>query len=193
MGIILTDISKSFGKEQVFSSFSAELKDGQFYCLMGSSGSGKTTLLSLLMGLKKQDAGSIQGLDGKKISAVFQEDRLVESFTALKNVKIVLSPHSPYDDESILSLFSRIGITEADQKPVSEYSGGMKRRVAILRALLTDFDLLIMDEPLKGFDAETKQKVIEFIKEKSHGKTVLMTSHDPSDAEAFSAHILEIE
>ena len=68
----------------------------------------------------------------------------------------------------------------------------MKRRVAILRALLADFDLLIMDEPLKGLDENTKQQVIDLIKELTKNKTVIMTTHDNSEATVFNAQIINL-
>ena len=76
--------------------------------------------------------------------------------------------------------------------PVSEYSGGMKRRVAIARALLAKFDILFMDEPLKGLDEETKMKVVELIKEMTKGKTVIMVTHNIEECKMFDAKLIEL-
>jgi len=192
MGINIINLSKSFGKEKVIDGFNLELSDGDFICIMGKSGGGKTTLLSILMGLIKPDCGSVTGIEDKKLSAVFQENRLCENLTAFLNVKMVTDISDKYSSDDIISMFSRIGIKECKSKPVSEFSGGMKRRVAILRALMAEFDILIMDEPLKGLDDETKEAVIKLIIELTKGKTVIMTTHDFLEAEKFGAKVIHI-
>jgi NitT/TauT family transport system ATP-binding protein len=159
---------------------------------MGKSGVGKTTLLNILMGLENADSGVICGLDDKKVSVVFQENRLCNNITALLNIKMVIQKDSRITDDKISEYLRRIGLGNDLKKPVSEYSGGMKRRVAILRALLADFDLLIMDEPLKGLDDETKETVIALIKELTKEKTVIMTTHDDSEASLLEANIISI-
>ena len=193
MDIKINNLSKAYDGQTVLSNFTHTFKEGTTTCIMGKSGVGKTTLLSILMGLENADSGQINGLSDKKISAVFQEDRLCMNLTALLNIKMVLSKNSHISDEKIISLLSKIGIDASDKKTVSEYSGGMCRRVAILRALLVDFDLLIMDEPLKGLDPETKSSVIALIKEYTAGKTVILTTHDPTDVDALSGGVLIIQ
>ncbi len=193
MDITIKNLSKAFDEQLVLNDFTHIFKEGTTTCIMGKSGVGKTTLLSILMGLENADSGQINGLSDKKISAVFQEDRLCMNLTALLNIKMVLPKNSTISDEKIISLLSRIGIDASDKKTVSEYSGGMCRRVAILRALLADFDLLIMDEPLKGLDTETKEKVISLIKELTTNKTVILTTHDPTDVDALSGEVLIIQ
>lgn len=193
MDIKINNLSKAYDGQTVLSNFTHTFKEGTTTCIMGKSGVGKTTLLSILMGLENADSGQINGLSDKKISAVFQEDRLCMNLTALLNIKMVLPKNSHISDEKIISLLSKIGIDASDKKTVSEYSGGMCRRVAILRALLADFDLLIMDEPLKGLDPETKSSVIALIKEYTAGKTVILTTHDPTDVDALSGGVLIIQ
>ncbi|SEA22135.1 NitT/TauT family transport system ATP-binding protein [Pseudobutyrivibrio sp. ACV-2] len=193
MDITIKNLSKAFDEQLVLNDFTHTFKEGTTTCIMGKSGVGKTTLLSILMGLENADSGQINGLSDKKISAVFQEDRLCMNLTALLNIKMVLPKNSHISDERIISLLSKIGIDASDKKTVSEYSGGMCRRVAILRALLADFDLLIMDEPLKGLDTETKEKVISLIKELTTNKTVILTTHDPTDVDALSGEALLIQ
>lgn len=193
MDITIKNLSKAYDGMPVLNDFSHEFKEGSVTCIMGKSGVGKTTLLSILMGLEQADSGQIEGLTDKKISVVFQEDRLCMNLTALLNIKMVLKNESTFSDEKILGLLSRIGIDVTDKKTVSEYSGGMRRRVAILRALLADYDLLIMDEPFKGLDPETKSSVIALIKELTAGKTVIITTHDPTDVDALSGEVLIIQ
>ena len=192
MDIIVTNLTKAFNNQIVLNNFSATFKEGSFTCIMGKSGVGKSTLLSIMLGLSKADSGNITGLNPKVISAVFQENRLCDNLSAPYNIKMVIPNPNVNTDFVINEYLEKVGIDSTSKKPVSEYSGGMKRRVAILRGLLTDFDVLIMDEPLKGLDSETKAQVISVIKELTQNKTVIMTTHDASDAKAFNADIITL-
>ncbi len=192
MAIEIKNLTKAYDGQAVLENLSLTFDDGSFTCIMGKSGVGKTTLLNILMGLENADSGVICGLDDKKVSVVFQENRLCNNITALLNIKMVIQKDSRITDDKISEYLRRIGLGNDLKKPVIEYSGGMKRRVAILRALLADFDLLIMDEPLKGLDDETKETVIALIKELTKEKTVIMTTHDDSEASLLEANIISI-
>ena len=176
--IILNGISKNFGDTEVLKNLSAVFPAGKTSCITAPSGIGKTTLLRILMGLEKPDCGSISGLDSTSISAVFQEDRLCENMTAEANIKLVSPKLSPTE---ISDAMNWVGLSGSEQRVVSELSGGMRRRVAILRAILFDADLYLLDEPFKGLDAETKAEVIRFIKQQLVGKTVILVTHDPKE------------
>ena len=185
MDIAVKKISKSYGEEQVLKDFSCDFLEGKLTCIMGRSGGGKTTLIKLLMGLEKPTEGSIEGLFGKKLSVVFQEDRLCENLSAAANIRLVCRNH--VSDEELKRAFQRVCLDEVWRKPVRELSGGMRRRVAILRALFAEYDCLILDEPLKGLDEETKQKTAAYILEKTQGKTVLAVTHEEEETELLKA------
>ncbi|MBE5814643.1 MAG: ATP-binding cassette domain-containing protein [Clostridiales bacterium] len=176
--IRIEKLCKSYDGKPVLEGLSLHLEEGQRYALMGASGSGKTTLLNLLMALETPDSGLIRMKPGLRISAVFQENRLLEMMTAEANIRLV----APEAGEKARELLLLLGI-EPDSlpQPVKTYSGGMKRRVAIARALLADYDLLLLDEPYKGLDEDTRQQVIDTVKRMTEGKTVLMVTHDPED------------
>ena len=178
------DLCKSFDGKLVIDHLSMHLQTGHHYCLMGASGCGKTTLLNLLMGLIKPDSGKIH-THGARMSAVFQEDRLLEQMTAHDNVALV----STAPDDEIHALLQKLGIDEESlpQQPVSTYSGGMKRRVALCRALLADFDVLFLDEPYKGLDDETRTRVMELVSHYTQDKTVLLVTHDREEADGYEA------
>lgn len=190
MSIEIKKLSKAYSGENVINEFSYIFADHSRTCIMGKSGCGKTTLLSILMGLIPADSGQITGLEGCKISAVFQENRLCENLSALLNVKMITDISKRYSVDDISYYFNLIGIDANDKKPVSQYSGGMKRRVAILRALLADYDVILMDEPLKGLDVETKDNVINLILELTRDKTFIMTTHDTNEANRLQAQII---
>lgn len=175
MDIILKDITKTFDSEIVLKKFSWTIEENKFNFLMGESGIGKTTLINILMGIIKPDSGEIYGVEGRKISAVFQENRLLEDFDAITNIKLVTSKDT--SDEEITILLRELGLDDSLNKKVSQFSGGMKRRLAIGRALITKADIVIMDEPFKGLDKELYLKTINYVKEKLKDKTVIIVTH----------------
>lgn len=173
MVIKLKNVDIKISGKYIVESFNAEFKDNDINLLIGKSGSGKTTILRALMGFIEIDKGEITGLDDKKISAVFQEDRLIESLSLMKNLSLVTE-----DQEKIAQALKKVEIYEARNKKVRELSGGMKRRAAIIRALLKESDLIIMDEPFVGIDKETLLKVMDYVKEMGAGKTLIIATHD---------------
>ena len=183
--IVINNISKSFGEKVVFSNFSEIIPANQTTVIMGESGCGKTTLINMIMGLEKADSGEISGIPNK-ISAVFQEDCLCEDFSAISNIRAVVG--SKISKEEIAKALKDLGLSDKDIKnPVRELSGGMKRRVTIARALLAESDLLIMDEPFKGLDLETRATVIKFILNSISQRTLIIITHAPEEVELLSA------
>ena len=181
------NLSKSFDGKQVICNFSTMLEKGRRYSLMGPSGCGKTTLLRLLMGLIKPDGGSVHLPAGARLSAVFQEDRLLEQMTAAANVALV----SQASQQEIEMLLMELGIgRESLSAPVSTFSGGMKRRVALCRALLAEYDVLFLDEPYKGLDEQTRENVMRIVNERTRGKTVLLVTHDRDEAEGYEPLVI---
>ena len=167
----------------VLRDFSLELAQGEAVAVMGESGSGKTTLTRLLLGLEKPVSGTIQGLEGKRVAAVFQEDRLLPWFSARKNVAAVLTCGREEAAALTDRVLEEVELSEAADKPIRELSGGMQRRAAIARALAFGGDLLILDEPLKGLDDELKKRVASRIK--AHFSTLLLITHSEEEAELF--------
>lgn len=178
--IIIKNISKSFGEKQVLSDFSAVLPRGKCSVIRGASGSGKTTVGNILLGLVTPDSGEIQNLPAL-CAAVFQEDRLCESFSVLSNLRFAVGSKVPR--EELLACLRALGIADRADSPVSGLSGGMKRRVAIARALMSEFDLLILDEPFKGLDEDAIRAAAAEIKKRTEGKTVLLITHSSFEGE----------
>ena len=189
MDIIIKDLCKSYGENAVLKKLDAVIENGRITCLMGSSGAGKTTLLNILMGFEKADSGSIENLPDNK-SAVFQEDRLCESFSAFTNVKIVSDRLA---DETIISHLEQVGLGEAVHQKVSTLSGGQKRRVALVRAILAEKDILFLDEPFKGLDEDTKKIVTDYLLHNTAGTTVVMVTHDIDEAVTLGAKVLQLK
>ncbi len=187
---MLRNVSKTYGKEQVLTGLSLTFPAGQVTCLRGPSGCGKTTLLRLIAGLEKPDGGTIEGVPAR-IACVFQEDRLCEDFTAVANIRLVTGKR--LSRQEIASHLREIGLGENLAKPVREFSGGMKRRVAIARAVCYEGDLLMLDEPFKGLDERLREEVMDYVMRHARGKTVLCVTHDGAEAAYLGGRVIDLE
>lgn len=177
----------AFGEKQVLKDFSVQLPLGQTTVLMGTSGCGKTTLLRILAGLEQPDSGRLSGVPVRK-SMIFQENRLCENATAWANLHLCAPKLTKEQaQEALLAL----GLPDWNTQPVREFSGGMKRRVAILRALCADYDLLLADEPFQGLDEETKLRTMEYFRAHTAGKTVVLVTHEEDEAE-FLGNLIKL-
>jgi NitT/TauT family transport system ATP-binding protein len=188
--IVLNGISKAFDGRPVLTDVNLRFPAGSTTCILGPSGCGKTTLLRIIAGLERPDAGSMEGVPDR-ISFVFQEDRLCEAFSAVSNVRLVSGKELPV--KTVTEHLSAIGLGEDLDKPVREFSGGMKRRVAIVRAVCYPAGLLLLDEPFKGLDEKLHGEVIEYIIKHSRERTVICVTHEPEDAERLGGRIIELE
>lgn len=179
--IDLKNIYFSYGLNadiNVFENFSLEIKEDEFIAVMGESGIGKSTLIRLILGLETPKQGSITGLDGKRISVVWQENRLLTWYNVLKNVMIASSSSGKVVAMDILR---SLRLDDCIYKYPNELSGGQQRRVAIARALYYGGDLVLLDEPFTGLDAELKAETAFLIKK--YFRSALLITHDKTEAE----------
>ena len=177
--IILKNVCKSFGEKPVLTGLDLRFRAGGVYGLMGPSGRGKTTLLRLLAGLEVPDSGTIQGLEGLRRGMVFQENRLLEFADPVKNV-LFAAPKGVQRRDAEEHL--RTVLPDADLSlPVRTCSGGMKRRVALVRAVLPPSDLLLLDEPFTGLDEGTRQSARDYLLRHRGGRTMIFATHDRED------------
>lgn len=186
---ILRDVSISFEK-------------GQFYTIVGESGSGKTTFLAMVAGLDVPKEGQVLfeetdiqtiGLENyrrNKISIVFQNNNLVPYLTAIENVLVAMAitDNTLPDDQKMVAynLLDYIGITrEKADRLVSELSGGEQQRIAIARALATNSDVILADEPTGNLDEEREGEIVEIFKRLAHDnqKAVIVVTHSQEVAE----------
>lgn len=184
MNVRAENLKKNYGGQSILDGFTYTFKEHETTCITGRSGCGKTTLLHILLGLERPDQGSVKGMPDR-IAAVFQEDRLCENLSGERNIRMVLGRRA--DSGEIQRAMRAVGLADAFDKPVRELSGGMRQRVSVLRALFMDADLIVMDEPMKGLDENTRKQTISYIMEKTAGKTLIIVTHDKEDIEAFHA------
>lgn len=185
--------------DYLFKDVNLSFERGKIYAILGQSGSGKTTFLSLLAGLDSPKAGKIY-LDDKDInksglsnyrkntvSTIFQAYNLMTYMTARQNVQTALEiTKTPVDNAKIDELFELVGIPkEMIDKPVLQLSGGQQQRVAIVRALATNHNIIIADEPTGNLDEEITQDIVNIFKDISHqqNKTVIIVTHETAVAE----------
>jgi phospholipid/cholesterol/gamma-HCH transport system ATP-binding protein len=194
VSLVVRDLRKKFGAEDVLKGVSFEVKPGEIFVLMGPSGSGKSVLLKHLIGLEEPDAGEIL-INGEKIGTpeiaakyrmalVFQSGALLNSLTVGENVGLYLAEHrlkSPEEIQQIvLEKLEAVGLKDTVDKLPSELSGGMKKRAAIARALVIEPQLILYDEPTSELDPLSAVVIGNEILElnKRIGVTSLVVSHD---------------
>ena len=179
-----------FGEHTVLQNFSHCFGAG-ITCILGPSGCGKTTLLRALMGLITPDTGQVFcDITTPKKSVMFQENRLCENMSAVSNLHFVCPRRTRPDMERILT---QVGLGNSLYLPVTTLSGGMRRRVALARALLADFDLLFLDEPFTGLDDKTRNSLLPVIAQYAANRIVLLVAHDETVAQMLGAQILRLD
>ena len=185
------NITKSFGNTVVLNDFSYKFDRG-VYVLSEPSGAGKTTLLRILCGLEVADSGTVSKSPQAKTVMMFQEDRLLENLSVRANIMLAIQAHSQKQKqnarERITEVLCAVGLEGTENKPVSELSGGQKRRVALLRTLFANADILLFDEPLKGLDEALKQQVIAFVKPFVESKVVIWVTHAPEEVKLLGSY-----
>jgi ABC-type nitrate/sulfonate/bicarbonate transport system ATPase subunit len=180
----IENITLKYEDKTVIDGLSYNFAEGVVTAITGASGSGKTTLLYLLSGLKKAQKGTVYN-DHKRIAAVFQEHRLFPWLSAIDNITVTGADISRAK-ELLNILFPDETV---DEKYPDELSGGMKQRIAIARALAYDPDILLLDEPFKGLDKETKTIVANTVFDVIKGKTCILITHDEDDLVYCQEHL----
>jgi len=184
--IEIKNLCKNYKEKTVYHKLNLDFEENQITSLMGPSGCGKTTLLRILAGLESYEEGQINGLEGKKMAYVFQEDRLLPWLSVRENIEYVLMSFeepSTYKNR-VDTLLEFLHLTKEQNQSIATLSGGMKRRVALGRALAYEGDILLLDEPFKGLDEALKDRIIQGILsfQKRTKATIICVTHDLEEA-----------
>ncbi|MBQ9492149.1 MAG: ABC transporter ATP-binding protein [Oscillibacter sp.] len=190
MSVTVKHLYKSYQGRAVLRDVSFRAGRGRVTCVEAPSGGGKTTLFRILMGLESPDSGAVTLPESCTFSAVFQEDRLLSGRDARYNLRFVLG--RAYDETAARTLLDALGLSDALEKPVRDYSGGMRRRLALIRALLMPSDVLILDEPFTGTDAQTRRCALDAVRRYAAGRVTLLATHTRSDANALDADTVRL-
>lgn len=177
-------ISKKYGELAVLERVSIDFASGGTTCILGPSGCGKTTILKILSGLEVSDTGTVEGFAEGDISIVFQEDRLIPWKTVDENLEFVLSGRRELKGKAVEEYLDRLGLLEYRDYYPSKLSGGMRKRIAILRALLYPSEVMLMDEPFSSVDVSNKSLTMGFFKElmAEEKRTCIIVTHDLEEA-----------
>ena len=162
-----------------------EFHSGEPYVLDNPSGSGKTTFFRCLCGLERPEEGEVSEMDA--FAMQFQEDRLCEDCSAVKNLEMILG-----DASQARTALTQLLPEEALDQPCHELSGGMKRRVSLVRAMEAGAQCVLLDEPFTGLDADTRQLTIDMVKELCAGKLLIIATHSEDAAELLGAKIIHL-
>ena len=203
--IEIEGLKKRFGQSIALDEVSMHVRDGAMYGFVGPNGAGKTTTIRCMMGLLAADGGKllINGIDMEKEpkKALSQIGYIPDDFGVYDNLKVLEYMEffaSCYGITGLsarkrsMTLLDQVGLEGKSDFYVDSLSKGMKQRLCLARALVHNPSILIMDEPLQGLDAETKEKVATVIKTQTAGKTVLFVTHDEKEAEFFEAECMEL-
>lgn len=191
MALILKSIQKKFDDHVVLNNLSFTFENTGLYTLVGKSGSGKTTLLRILAGLESPDTGAVE-IDGH-VAVSFQEYRLLPNLTVLDNILLVLHKKPSEDDRaSALAMLDRLSLRSWSDRFPSELSGGMKQRVSLARALLSNAPILLLDEPIKELDPDLAKEVCAILCEEAAHRLVIFTAHDENLPHSLGARIINV-
>lgn len=195
----ISNLEKSYnslnGEVFAIDNLSLEVKDGEFLSIIGSSGCGKSTILNILAGLDNDYKGNVKFRDDVKISYMLQEDALFPWLSVYENAIIGLKIEKQDNKENtdyVKYLLEKYGLKDFINKKVSNLSGGMRQRVALIRTIATKPNLILLDEPFSALDYQTRLKVSDDIYKiiKNEGITVIMVTHDIAEAISMSDRIV---
>ena len=212
--IEMIDIRKRLGDIQVLNGINLSIHRGEITTVIGKSGTGKSVLLKHIIGLMQQDSGQLlvngQPMDQldkrtwqafqKNISYMFQDNALFDSLTVYENVALPLAEQRKRVsrkemDQKVGHQLSLLSLAGHDNKYPSELSGGMRKRVAMARALITEPQIVLFDEPTTGLDPIRKKNVHQMISfyQKQFGFTAVIVSHDIPEIFEISQHIAMLD
>lgn len=178
--LIVEKIGYDYDTQEVLRDITMTLQAGKRYCLMGKSGRGKTTLLHLMAGLLIPKKGYVSTLS---CSLLFQEDRLCEQADAVQNVCMAKG----VDEETAIRHLEQVLDKEDCLRPVCELSGGMRRRVALCRAVAAGGDVLLLDEPFNGLDEENRERAARYLRKEQRGRILVASTHRGEETELLAA------
>lgn len=187
--IRVEDLTVAYGEKTVLRGFTAEFGPG-ITCLTGPSGAGKTTLLHVLAGLVRPQGGRIVGTPPcEKPILMFQDDRLFPWMTALENVAVACR-----DADKARVWLKRMELSGEERAYPASLSGGMRRRVALARALACETDLLLLDEPFKGMDPPLIARLLVYLRPLTEREyPVIISVHSPQEQELFGGRTVQVE
>ncbi|MBT0905307.1 ABC transporter ATP-binding protein [Streptococcus lutetiensis] len=179
------DLIKTFGDKTVIDHLNLEVEEGKLLAYIGTNGAGKSITMKMLTGLLKPTAGEIELAADLKIGMVFQESVLDEELSVLDNLKSRQALYRKQDKAWLEKLIRLTGLQDFLNQTYGTLSGGQRRRVDIIRALLNKPNLLFLDEPTTGLDIQTRRAIWEILRrlQREENLTIFLTTHYLEEAE----------
>ncbi len=196
------NIVKSFGNKKVLCGIGFYVRKGQIFGLLGPSGAGKTTLIKILSGQSGCDSGTaeiygaradkLSDWERKRFGMMMDNFGIYERLNCYENLKVFADIYGIGKD-GILSVLKKVGLGGAEKTAASKLSKGMRVRLRLARAFMTDPDIMFLDEPTSGLDPATAEEIHKImLAEKGKGKTIFLTTHTMSEAEKLCDYIVMI-
>ena len=187
-------LTKKYGDHIAVRNINLEFKKGSFNAILGPNGAGKSTTISMLIGLKRATNGQIIYAPNTRIGVVFQASVLDEKLTVKENLAIRAQQYKGIKGGRVEDLINQLGLTAFQKQLYGTLSGGQKRRVDIARALLSNPDILFLDEPTTGLDIQTRKSIWDLLYrlQRDEGMTIILTTHYLDEAdEADQLYIID--
>ncbi|MFB1098115.1 ABC transporter ATP-binding protein [Terribacillus sp. JSM ZJ617] len=188
-------LGRRFGEKQVLQQVDFSVGKGEIVSLLGTSGCGKSTVLRALAGLDSDYEGNISIPSDQRVGFIFQEPRLLPWKTVLANATFGLKGDRKENEAKARRYLELVGLKDAEKLYPRELSGGMAQRAAIARALVTEPDILLLDEPFSALDAFTKMQLQELLLKiwETTGATIILVTHDIDEALYLSDRVLLLQ
>ena len=185
MSLQAKHLTKWYGNHMAVDDIQLEFEKGSFNAILGPNSAGKSTTISMLIGLKKPTKGQIRYASNTKIGVVFQASVLDEMLTVRENLTIRAQQYKEIAASRVDDLIHQLGLTAFQKQLYGTLSGGQKRRVDIARALLSQPDILFLDEPTTGLDIQTRKAIWDLLSQlqKDEGLTIILTTHYLDEAD----------
>lgn len=195
--ITVEEVTKKYKNKTALSKVSFQLKENQILGLVGPNGAGKSTIMRIISDVNHTTSGRVIRGKDISVSVVFDYNGLYPQMTALENLLFYYRLHKKADagDQAIVEdTLKKLDLLEEKDNKVKTFSKGMLRKLAIARAIITDPNILILDEPFDGLDVESHAYVIEFLKKwvEKNKKAVIFSSHNMADVENICTNIVII-
>lgn len=201
--VVLMNVSKTIGHDDVLKNISATFESGKIYGIFGRNGSGKTMLFRAICGLIKITTGEIYFNDFKlhrdvsyapNVGVIIETPSFWKQFSGFENLKMLAAIQGKITDVEIAESLRRVGLDPNDKRPVKKYSLGMKQRLAIAQGIMEKPDLIVFDEPTNALDEEAINLLRQIlIEEKARGAIVLIASHNKDDIRLLSDVFMKME
>lgn len=201
--IEVIDVSKSFKDHTVLKNINLTVNKGEICGIIGRNGSGKTVLLKCICKIFLEDSGEIYILGEnttktpsiiKNLGVLIETPAFLENFSGYWNLKFLADLSHKIGKKEVQTILRVVGLEEAQNKKVKNYSLGMKQRLAIAQTIMENQTILILDEPMNGLDKKGVSQMREiFLEYKKKGNSILMATHNPQDVEILCDHVYEMD